>query len=62
MQLGLGHIRDIADPHAEQLRRTQLRLAERLQNDVLQVSMRLAERTREAWELFRREALSPSSP
>ena len=62
MQLGLGHIRDIADPHAEQLRRTQLRVTERLQNDVLQVSMRLAEHTREAWELFRREALAPSRP
>jgi hypothetical protein len=58
MQLGTGHVREIGDPHTAQLRRMQLTLAQRLRNEIVAVSMRMAESTLQAWTEFRSQALA----
>lgn len=58
LQLGLGHVRDIGDPHVGQLRAMQLSLVEGLRTRIVEVAIEMTRHTERAWERFRDQALA----
>ena len=59
IQLGLGHPKEIADPHALQLRRALLAAVDEFEEDLLRTARDLDRMTIAAWKQFRTEAGSP---
>jgi hypothetical protein len=56
VQLGLGHPREIADPHIKELRYALLESLDEFQDDLFQVTHEMAEKTISAWERFKLES------
>lgn len=59
LQLGLGHVAEIGDPHLSQLRHMQLALVRELRERIVEVALDLNRATQEAWERFRGESVIP---
>lgn len=56
VQLGIGHVRDVAAPFDRMLREGQLALVSRYRDNLVEGSASLAEDVTVAWEQFRQEA------